>query len=216
MNQVFGSLFQVEAAEAVDPAAADERLKSLGGEFIFDVQTHHVRPGFAWKNMLVLPHWAQGKNRQKKVINPKLGSEPVTLDRLKFDHYVKDIFLDSDTKIALLTGFPSHVPEHMALTSDEIVESRALLNKLTGSQRLLGHGIFWPGKPGNLEEMDRLGRELKVDSWKGYTVGDPAEGASKYPWMMDDEKIAFPCWEKAEKLGIRNVCIHKGLIPPRL
>jgi len=31
---------------------------------------------------------------------------------------------------------------------------------------------------------------------------------------MDDEQVASPCWELAEKTGLRNICIHKGLIPP--
>ena len=214
MNHVFGPLFQVEPAEAADPAAAEERRTSLADEFIFDAQTHHVHNDYEWKGVLSGTQWAQGKNRQETAINPELGTKEWTLDRLKFDHYVKDIFLDSDTKVAILTGFPSETPEHMALTSDQIVESRSLINRLTGSQRLMGHGLFWPGKPGNLEEMERLAQDLEVDSWKGYTVGDPLEGTSQYPWLMDDEKVAFPCWEIADKRGVRNVCIHKGLIPP--
>ena len=102
MNDVFGSLFQVEAAEAADPAAAAKHRANLAGEFVFDVQTHHVRSDYAGKDLLFLSEWAQGKNPQKKVINPKLGAKSVTLDRWKFDHYIKDIFLDSDTNVAIL------------------------------------------------------------------------------------------------------------------
>src|SRR5260370_42272664 len=28
---------------------------------------------------------------------------------------------------------------------------------------------------------------------------------------MDDEKVAYPVWEKTKKLGIKNLCVHKGL-----
>jgi predicted TIM-barrel fold metal-dependent hydrolase len=28
---------------------------------------------------------------------------------------------------------------------------------------------------------------------------------------MDDEKVAYPCWEKTKKLGVKNLCVHKGL-----
>src|SRR5262245_10866772 len=28
---------------------------------------------------------------------------------------------------------------------------------------------------------------------------------------MDDEKVAYPFWERSRKLGIRNLCVHKGL-----
>jgi len=30
-------------------------------------------------------------------------------------------------------------------------------------------------------------------------------------WWMDDEKIAYPMLEKARALGVRRVCVHKGL-----
>ena len=214
MNQVFGHIFAVDAAEAAEPAAANERRASLANEFIFDAQTHHVRDTFDREGLLGLRRWAQGRNTKGIVVNPDLPKDAPTLDVFNLDHYIKDIFLDSDTDVAILSGFTSETPEHMALTTDEIIESRKLINQLTGSQRLMGHGLFWPGKPGNLEEMDRIAKDLKIDSWKGYTVGDPGESDSQYPWMMDDEKVAFPCWELAEKTGIRNICIHKGLIPP--
>ncbi|GIX48179.1 MAG: hypothetical protein KatS3mg131_2390 [Candidatus Tectimicrobiota bacterium] len=213
-NEVFGPLFRVDPAEAADPAAANERLAALADEFILDAQTHHVHEAYSWSGILFLTQYAQGRNPQKKPWNPKLGTEPPTLDWLKFDRYVKEVFLDSDTKVAILSGFTSETPEHMALTSDQIVESRNRFNAFTGTRRMLAHGLFWPGKPGNLEEMARAAQELKVDSWKGYTVGDPLNGESRYPWRMDDEKVAFPCWEKAAQLGVRNVCIHKGLMPP--
>ncbi|MBI3989641.1 MAG: amidohydrolase family protein, partial [candidate division NC10 bacterium] len=214
MNEVFGPFFRVDPAEAADPAAAAERLASLADEFILDAQTHHVHDNYAWEGILFLTQYAQGRNPQKKAWDPKLGTKPPTLDWLKFDQYIKHIFLDSDTKVAILSGFTSETPQNMALTSDQIVESRNIFNKLTGSQRMMAHGLFWPGRPGNLDEMDRVAQGLKIDSWKGYTVGDPLYGESKYPWMMDDEKMTFPCWEKAEKVGVRNVCIHKGLMPP--
>jgi hypothetical protein len=60
--------------------------------------------------------------------------------------------------------------------------------------------------------MDRLATELRVDSWKGYAVGDLL-AESLYPWRMDDEKIAYPAYEKARKYGIKNVSVHKGLLP---
>src|SRR5262245_8693803 len=38
MNEVYGPVFEVQAAEAADPAAADERAAKLAGQFIFDDQ----------------------------------------------------------------------------------------------------------------------------------------------------------------------------------
>lgn len=214
MNEVFGALFRMDPAEAVDTAAAEERLALLAGEFIIDGQTHHVHDHYSRTPVLRLTEYAQGKNPQRKAWNPKLGTEPPTLDRLRFDRYIKDVFLDSDTKVAILSGFTAENSKHMALTSDQIVGIRNLFNELKGSRRMHAHGLFWPGKPGNLEEMDRMAQQLKIDSWKGYTVGDPSEAASKYPWMMDDEKVAFACWEKAENMGFETSASTKGCSHP--
>lgn len=212
MNEVFGPIFAVDRAEAQDPAAAAARAAGLANEFVFDDQTHHVHDTYTWKGVLFLREFAAGKNPEGRAWNPALAARPSTLEEYKFDRYIKDIFLDSDTKIALLSGFTTDTPENMAVSSDQIVQSRDLLNRLAGSRRMLAHGLFWPGYPGYLDEMDRLAQQLRIDSWKGYTVGDPL-GPSKYPWRLDDQKLAYPAYEKAMKLGIRNVCIHKGLMP---
>ncbi|HEU5324147.1 MAG TPA: amidohydrolase family protein, partial [Methylomirabilota bacterium] len=212
LNDVFGAIFAVDPAEATDPAVASARAAALAGEFILDDQTHHVHDTFAWKDILFLRDYAAGKNPEAKAWNPALGTAPSTLEAYRFDRYIKDVFLDSDTKIALLSGFTTDTPANMALSSDQIVRSRDLINRLAGSRRMLAHGLFWPGFPGYLDEMDRLAQGLRIDSWKGYTVGDPL-GPSKYPWRLDDEKLAYPAYAKARKHGIRNVCIHKGLMP---
>jgi hypothetical protein len=56
--------------------------------------------------------------------------------------------------------------------------------------------------------------EVKPNSWKGYTIGDPLQPqTTKYPWRLDDEKLVYPFYDKAVKAGITTVCIHKGLLP---
>jgi len=47
MNEVFGTVFNVNRAEAAEHGAADERAKALASQFIFDDQTHLVHDGFA-------------------------------------------------------------------------------------------------------------------------------------------------------------------------
>ena len=42
----------------------------------------------------------------------------------------------------------------------------------SGSRRMLSHAIFTPGYPGWLEQVDHAIRDLKPDSFKGYTIGD--------------------------------------------
>jgi hypothetical protein len=43
-------------------------------------------------------------------------------------------------------------------------------------------------------------------------VGDPGVH-SNYPFLLDDEKKTYPAYELAMKVGIRNWCTHKGLLP---
>src|SRR5436853_5510673 len=62
MNEVYGGVFQVEAAEAHEPELMQARAQSLAGQFIFDVQTHFVRHDFEHKELLALAkfeaaHW---------------------------------------------------------------------------------------------------------------------------------------------------------------
>ena len=81
MNQVFGNIFHVDAAEARDPAAAAERAAMLSSEFIFDDQTHHVHDTFSWKGILFLREYASGKNPEGKAWNPALASEKLPQPR---------------------------------------------------------------------------------------------------------------------------------------
>jgi hypothetical protein len=57
--------------------------------------------------------------------------------------------------------------------------------------------------------MDQQVATMKVDAWKGYTGAAP-QGFDR-GWFVDDEKIAYPMLERARKLGVKRVCLHKGL-----
>ena len=137
-----------------------------------------------------------------------------TIEDLKFGNYMKEIFLDSDTKIALISSAPSEIEHDWFLTNEQMADAREKVNEEAGSRRLFSHMIFTPGQPGWLEKLD-AGLALKPESCKGYTVGDNThKEISRYPWRIDDEKVAYKGYEKMVKAGIKNVCIHKGLFPP--
>ena len=75
---------------------------------------------------------------------------------------------------------------------------------------MLAHGLVTPQLGSADREFMALQAEtLKVDAWKCYT-GSPPKGG-EHGWWMDDEKIAYPFWERTRKLGVRNLCVHKGL-----
>jgi predicted TIM-barrel fold metal-dependent hydrolase len=207
MNDVFGPVFDVSRAEAQTPGAADARASALAGQFIFDDQTHFVRDDFKHEALLGLAQYA------KQHWNPALAGEK-NLARYKFENYVREIFVDSDTKVALLSGAPFDDPTWDLLTNDQIAAARAAINRIAGSRRLLAHAVFTPKKAGWMDEVDRCIASVKPDSWKGYTVGDPLSPSKLGTyWRLDDDKVMYPFYEKIAKAGITTVCIHKGLLP---
>jgi uncharacterized protein len=208
MNEVYGSaVFQVAAAEAREPELMQARAQGLAGQFIFDVQTHFVRDDFDNAGVLRLARFA-GEHW-----NPKLKEAAPALAQYKFQNYVKEVYYDSDTSLALLSGAPFDNPNWWFLSNEQIVKTRELLNDFAGSRRLLAHTIITPKQPGWVEEVDKAIAVYKPDSWKAYTIGDPG-APSKYPWRLDDEQVMYPFYEKAVKAGITTICIHKGLLPP--
>jgi len=209
MNKVFGPVWDVSEAEAADRDMADERAKKVSKQFIFDDQTHFVRDDFDKEGLLGLGKYAS------EHWNPHmLDKVPLTLQRYKFENYLKEIFLDSDTKVALLSGAPFDDPSWWLLSNDQINEARAAINKVAGGRRLFSHFVFTPTQDGWVEEVDRGIAEIKPDGWKGYTVGDPLSPSTKKTmWRLDDEQLMYPVYQKFMKSSSHNVCIHKGLLP---
>jgi hypothetical protein len=210
MNDTYGSLYAVSRAEAATPEMANERAKALSQQFIMDMHTHFLRDDTRLMGFVRMRE-AVGKAGW----NPELVGKPQTIDDLKFDNYIKEIFLDSDTKVACISGAPSDVLEDWFLTNEMKAAARARVNAEAGRRRMLAHAIFTPGQPGWLEQVEHAIVDLKPDSFKGYTVGDNThKQLSKYPWRMDDEKLLYPFYERCQKAGMVNICVHKGLFPP--
>ena len=151
-------------------------------------------------------------NTAKAGWNPDLAKEPQTFEHLQFNNYVKEMFLDSDTKVVMLSGAPSDVPGNWSLTNRMKFEARERINKMAGAKRQMYQAVFTPGAPGGQGELSRVVTQLSPDSWKGYTIGDVNNlETSQHPWRMDNEKIAYPVYEKMAKSGVRIICVHKGL-----
>jgi uncharacterized protein len=60
-----------------------------------------------------------------------------------------------------------------------------------------------------LDLMERQVGEFGAKAFKFYNVrydfGQP------FPWRMDDPRVAFPVFEKAQELGVNLIGVHKGL-----
>jgi len=212
MNEVYGPLFDATPAEAATPEMANQRAQALAGQFVMDTHTHYLRDDTRLMGFVKMRE-AVGKAGWNK----ELADKPQTIDDLKFDNYFKEIYLDSDTKVALLTNSPSEVPEDWFIPQEQVFATRERVNREAGSKRMLAHYTITPGWDGWLDGIDRAVAELKPDSWKGYTVGDNThKDQARHPYHLDDEKLMYPAYEKFAKAGIKNVCVHKGLFAPQV
>jgi predicted TIM-barrel fold metal-dependent hydrolase len=192
-----GGSFAIAAAAARDPDLARAQLGR--GGFIFDVQGHFVDPGGQW--LKDEPQRGQGF----------LGFPGATragetkLEHLAAAQFVKDVFLDSETDCMVLSFVPSTFAGE-PLTIREATACARIVEKLEGTRRLLIHGRVNPNQDGDLERMDELAERWKISAWKTYTQFGP-DGRGYF--LSDPPGIAMI--EKARKLGIKVVCVHKGI-----
>ncbi|MFO1321194.1 MAG: hypothetical protein U1F52_16405 [Burkholderiales bacterium] len=82
----------------------------------------------------------------------------MTLARYKMDNYLKEIFLDSDTKMSLLSGTPLRRSSWWLLSNDAIQNACRSVNKMAGGTRMLGRHHH-PEVP----ELDGRGRSRHRD-----------------------------------------------------
>ena len=77
-----------------------------------------------------------------------------------------------------------------------------------------GRTVFW-GSVNPLEGrraldlMERQVGEYNARAFKFYNVR--YDFGSPFPWRMDDPKVAFPVFEKAQELGVNLIGVHKGV-----
>lgn len=216
LNSVFGKFFDVLDVELMEAAAFAERQGDPF--FIFDVQTHYVastydplneeaeRKGAVTKDRLL----AIRKRAREAGLNPKLAGDRGTMADLSWQNFLREVFLDSDTSIGLISTPPGPYPQMAVVPPKEMAHIRDEVNRVAGSQRMLAHGLVTPQL--GREDRDFMAQQvaqLKVDAWKCYT-GSPPKGQDE-GWWMDDEQIAYPMLEQARALGVPRLCVHKGL-----
>ena len=79
------------------------QLQNLPGEFIFDVQSHHVMSDGIWRAMLPV-HWAVIAGIFGFADNHNSPSETDPTENVARPHYMKDMFLDSATTMSDRAG----------------------------------------------------------------------------------------------------------------
>jgi len=186
-----------------ETAAAADALS--GDELIFDVQTHMVDPAGAWRANAgrywerILASFPQGSCGDR---------DPV--DCFSAEQFIKHVFLDSDTEIAVLSFVPE-LPERNPLSLEEAERVRVLVERMDGANRLFLHAMVVPNGGPEIEPLqlmqDAVAR-YPIAAWKCYTQWGP-QGVG---WELDSPDVGIPFIEQARALGIHNICIHKGLL----
>ena len=118
---------------------------------------------------------------------------------------MKDVFLDSDTDMMVLSFVPAR-RDASPLEIESADNVRRIVDRMEGNHRLMIHGRVNPNQPGDVEDMARLKEQFGVCAWKTYTQWGP-DGKG---FFLDDETgIRFV--EEARGLGVKVICVHKGL-----
>ncbi len=167
-----GGFFDVPKDAALDLQLARSAID--GKEFIFDVQGHFVNPTGAWLKRL--PPGARpfaGMASDARCAPHRGPGEFDFLNCIGPDQFVKDVFMDSDTDLMVLSFVPS-TREGEPLTIEEAAATARIVEQLDGTHRLLLHGRVNPNQPGDLDGMDELASRYRISAWKTYTQWGPA------------------------------------------
>ncbi len=205
LNEVAcGGTYRVPKEGALDSAAADGAL--AGDEFIFDVQTHHVD--------LTRPWWKDPRPNMSSFLltTPKAKCSPEPLHCFDQDHFLKEVFLDSDTDMAVLSALWG-TPEMNAILPEEAVLTRERFERMEGAPRLVLHGVVWGKAQSDAQRAEHMKKLVEVHgirAFKLYPVWSP-DGAG---YRLDDPKTGMRIFEQGLAAGVSVFAIHKGLKLP--
>ncbi len=222
-NRVFGAVWDIDKEEQFSLAAVQEKLTGgkKGKYFIIDVQAHY-------SNGIAL-NFRNSETARNMGFNLKNDAESYS-----FKTFVKEMFLDSETAMVVISGVPSReeqrapdgrvlvdaerTPRGAILPSWLMAKSRNELNEMAGSQRALSQGNLAPNhywntqtntidKTATLEQMERELDVYKIDSWKWYCHTDPARTGNGF--QLDDDNAQWFI-EESKKRGKKLFSVHKG------
>ncbi len=197
------------------------QLNNLPGEFIFDIQTHHVDEEGLWK--VANP----GFHAFFAAVWPQ--SNCGDLDRtecLGRYHYAKEVYMDSSTTMGVLSAVPSS-PERNPLPWNVAADTVAWLNDLAGSERAVLHRFVMPNRghgwateqaamnplfmQQELDDMTAAAANPQLRAWKCYTPWGDVPNASGW-WH--DGLAGRKMIEHAIAIGKPLIATHKGFALP--
>ena len=137
------------------------QLSNLPGEFIFDIQSHHVESDGAWRvdnpgfEAFFAAVWPQaGGIEPAATPDPywpkdtpfRGGREIDPIENLSRYHYLKELFLDSSTTMTVLSAVPS-APDQQPLPTDRAALTCDTVHRLAGgTQRTIMHAFVMPNR----------------------------------------------------------------------
>jgi hypothetical protein len=193
--------FEVPPPEEIE--ACEHALS--GDELIIDVHSHHVVPDGPWRGSS--PRIAD----MIRGLAPAAceGDEYECLDRVS---YVHDMFVASDTTMAVLSDVPNSGDADAPLPFGAKVDTKEFAASLTvnGEPRVLVQDVIAPNFgqiEARLDLMDQTVATGDVVAFKVYTAWGPGWRG----FSMEDPTIGLPVIERARDLGIKIICGHKGL-----
>ena len=237
---IYGNYGGASAVSTGRPDACDlewagrkglETVRNLPGEFVFDVQSHHVDPDGMWRVTNPAIHaffsavWPQTRE----------GGEADPIENLSRFHYLKEIFLDSATSQTVLSVVPTSPDTNNPLPIEEASQTIDVVNELARSQRSVMHAFVMPNRGGSgdstptveppryLEEEMQLMMERaekyrdRLRGWKTYCAWGDVPNASG--WFLDSDTGARflqqvkAVHEKYPEIPA-TVATHKGFALP--
>src|SRR5919202_108612 len=158
-----------------------DTLKNLPGEFIFDVQSHHVDPDGMWRTTNPAIHaffaaiWPQSSAvtgdqpgvRNDGSVRGGGAGEVDPIENLSRFHYLKELFLDSATTATVLSCVPTSPDTNNPLPLAEAALTVNTVNQIANSKRSVMHAFVMPnrGSAGNTTPNARplyLDEELEL------------------------------------------------------
>jgi predicted TIM-barrel fold metal-dependent hydrolase len=202
-----GGRYQVSPEATLDPDAAMEEVG--GEEFVFDVQGHLLeyelnpaaRDDTFWTRF---PQQDCGEDDPRACFGIR--------------QFMDEMFLKSDTTMVVLSALPI-APEGSPLSAEVMDDTRKVARALCRDERVLLHGQALPNVGplrANLEAMEDLAGRSPIAGWKTFTNFPDAFGQPGNAWWLDDHDPSLPrvgerFIDASRRLGIHNICIHKGL-----
>lgn len=140
------------------------QMGNMPGEFIFDIQSHHVESEGTWRvanpvmEAFFIGIWSQaggvgGGNDNKWLKQGPNGEWTLTrggreidpIENLSRYHYLKELYLDSSTNMCVLSAVPSD-PAQQPLPLERAAYTVDVVNALAASQRAVMHAFVMPNR----------------------------------------------------------------------